>query len=617
MASPIKFGVTLLLFISAVAYGQDLTVTPDRNADALAITSLKVIGFNDTQDLVELQSLANGQTLDLALLGLENINVMAEVADEEKTGSVHFELSGPISINRWENNAEYTLESDSLDLQQQQLPVGNYSLTVTPYGSPDMEGRKGTAKTVTFTVMDSKTIGPAVPPIAAAELVAIDEATGIFNTIRRITDGSTINADDLKFGLVNIIAISQNSSKTGSVLFDLDGPVKISHSENETAFTLADKAEHFKSFENDLPEGEYTLIITPFSEADAQGEAGVPLMLNFSIGNLEEVEEVAVDPAGGSQIDDSWSSAKTVSGFTAIRLSADSKRIYVSSSVGDDDNSCLSEASPCRSIKAGLEKMRAGYPDHIYLKRGDVWRNESLLGLSSGRSAEEPAVVAYYGVNGARPIIESSGAALHVFQNKLANVNVIGLEFSSRKADVSNAESGSGRADIVLWGASQNILFEDNKFSQITVVIKAWKNVKPGNILVRRNIWVDHATTAKQLAKLHIDGAMGVLVEENVFNDVVNDAFNNGTSQNGDMRALPLAISDAIGTVILRGNIIVGSSGEQDQLVPGAVLQNNFVAAQSGTNRFKAFMDAVSNRPLGFWNDRYSSSAIDIYMQAG
>ena len=617
MASPIKFVIALCLFVSAIANSQVPTLTPHEGSATLAVTSLKVVGFNDAQNLVELQGLANRQTLDLALLGLDNINVMAEVTDEEKTGSVHFELSGPITINRWENNAEYTLESDSLDLQQQQLPVGNYSLTVTPYELPDMEGRKGTAKTVTFTVMDSKTIGPAVPPIAAAELVAIDEATGIFNTIRRITDGSTINSDDLKFGLVNIIAISQNSSKTGSVLFDLDGPVKISHSENETAFTLADKAEHFKSFENDLPEGEYTLIITPFSEADAQGEAGVPLMLNFSIGNLEEDEEVAVDAAGGPQVDDLWFSAKTVSGFTAIRLSADSKRIYVSSSVGDDDNSCLSEASPCKSIKAGLEKMRAGYPDHIYLKRGDVWRNESLLGLSSGRSAEEPAVVAYYGVNGARPIIESSDSALHVFQNKLANINIIGLEFSSHKSAAPTAESNTGGTNIVLWGASQNILFEDNKFSQMTLVVKAWKNVKPGNIIVRRNIWVDHATAAKQSAKLHIDGAMGELVEENVFNDVANDAFNNGTNQNGDMRALPLAISDAAGTVILRGNIIVGSSGEQDQLAPGAVLQNNFVAAQSGTNRFKAFMDAVSNRPLGFWNDRYSSSAIDIYMQAG
>lgn len=609
MASPIRFFIALCLFVTTCAHGQAPTHSSQIGSATLAITSLKVVGFNDAQDLVELQGLVDGQTLDLALLGLDNVNVMAEVADDEHTGSVHFALSGPISINRWENNSEYTLDSDSLNIQQQGLPVGNYRLTVTPYELPDMDGQKGTAKTVSFTVVDSKTIGPTVPPIAAAELVAIDEATGIFNSIRRITDGGTINTNDLKLGLVNIVAISQNASKTGSVLFDLDGPVKISRSENQTAFTLADKNEHLNALEGGLPEGEYTLIITPFSEADAQGEAGVPLMLNFSIGEVAEVEEDRTASTYETQTWNSNATTRTVSGFTAIQLSADSKRIYVSSSVGDDDNSCLNEASPCESIKAGLEKMRAGYPDHIYLKRGDVWQNESLLGLSSGRSAEEPAVVAYYGINGARPKIESSGSALHVFQNRLANINIIGIEFSSHKSATPTAESNTNGGNIVLWGASQNILFEDNKFSQMAVVVKAWKNAKPANIQVRRNIWVDNATSTKRLAKLHIDGAAGVLVEENV--------FNYGADSYGSVQNPPVAISDANSAVILRANIIVGSAGDEEHLVPGAVAQNNFITAEHGSNRFKAFMEAVSNRPLGFWNDRYSSSAIDVYMQAG
>jgi hypothetical protein len=614
MVSPIKFCAAFLLSLSAIAHSQELTIIPDGIADETpAVTSLKLIGFNDTQDMVELQGLASGQTLDLAQFNVEKVNVMADVEDESKTGSVHFTLSGPITINRWENNAIFTMEveTDNLNIQQQEFPVGNYTLTVTPYELADMEGQKGIPKTVTFTVTDSKTMGAAVPPIAAAELVAVDDATGSFNTIRRLTEGSTISVDDMNFSLVNIVAISENTSKTASVLFELDGPVQISHYENETDFTLADKSEHLKSTQGDLPEGDYTLIVTPFSEANAQGEAGVPLMLNFTIGDEEQAEEVAaasVEPL----VYDASASVKTASGFTAVRVSADSKRIYVSSSLGDDQNSCLSEASPCKSIKAGLEKMRTGYPDHLYLKRGDVWRNENLLGLNSGRSVQEPAVIAYYGLHGARPKLENAGVTLHVFQNTLANVHIMGLEFSSEKSAAINTAAVPGRADIALWGATENILFEDNKFSNTTVIAKAWKNAQPGNIHLRRNIWVDDSVTAAHLAKLHLEGVRGLLIEENVFNYSANK-----TEKREDVRPLALTISNPSDTVTLRGNIIVGSSGQEEQLFPGAITQNNFITAAGGTNRFNAFLDAVSSRPLGFWNDRYSSSAIDIYMHAG
>lgn len=599
-----QFSIALLLSISAIT--QNLAAAP---VEVVAITSLKLIGINEAQDVVELQSLASGQTLDLAQFNVDKLNVMADVADEDKTGSVHFALSGPITVNRWGNNASFTMESDSLNIQQQELPVGNYTLTVTPYELPDMEGQQGAAKTVTFTVVDSKTIAPAVPAIAAAELVAVDEATGIFNTIQRIADGSTIKATDLNFNQVNIVAISQNASKTGSVLFDLDGPVKMSHYENEIDFTLADKSEHLQPLEGSLPEGDYTLIITPFAEANAQGEAGVPLMLNFTIGEEEQAEEAAIVTTEPRRYDVS-AIAKATSGFTAIRPSVDSKLIYVSSSMGNDKNTCLSEASPCKTLKAGMAKMRAGYPDHIYLKRGDVWRNETLLGLSSGRSVDEPAILAYYGMNGARPKLISSGSALHIFQDRLANVQIMGLEFSSEKSAV-NTEVTPGRADIVLWGANQNILFEDNKFSQMTIIVKARQNAKPENIRLRRNIWVDDSAVAN-LAKLHIEATNGLLIEENVFN---YSAAKFERSEN--MHPLALATSNSNAAVVLRGNIIVGSSGREAQLFPGAMTQDNFITAEIKSNRFHAFMNAVSNRPLGFWNDRYSSSAIDEYMQAG
>src|SRR5690606_8421830 len=96
-----------------------------------------------------------------------------------------------------------------------------------------------------------------------------------------------------------------------------------------------------------------------------------------------------------------FSQSATKNGFTVVKPSADSKLIYVSSSRGNNKNSCLTEAAPCKTIGAGLEKMRKGYPDHLYLKRGDIWRGERMVNnLPSGRSASEPAVLTFYGTSG-------------------------------------------------------------------------------------------------------------------------------------------------------------------------------------------------------------------------
>src|SRR5690606_27973184 len=114
-------------------------------------------------------------------------------------------------------------------------------------------------------------------------------------------------------------------------------------------------------------------------------------------------------------------------GFTAIKPATGSKLIYVSSSQGKDSNDCLSPATACASLKAGTEKMRSGQPDHLYLKAGDTWRGQNLGGVQSGRSAAEPAVVAFYG-NGPRPKIETANNKVLNYSNRaLQHLSIIGL----------------------------------------------------------------------------------------------------------------------------------------------------------------------------------------------
>ena len=91
-------------------------------------------------------------------------------------------------------------------------------------------------------------------------------------------------------------------------------------------------------------------------------------------------------------------------GWTQVAPSADSRIIYVSSSVGNDANSGTSSA-PVRSLGKAASLTRSGMPDHILLKRGDTWTWPLILS-TSGRSGDEPLLIGSYG-SGPRPILKT------------------------------------------------------------------------------------------------------------------------------------------------------------------------------------------------------------------
>lgn len=629
------------------------------------ITDIKLVGYTGHLEFVEIAELRSGSVVDLSLTSVDLLNVVADSADTSKTGSVHFKLNGPVTIDRWENKAVYTMTVDTVNLSiaENQLPVGDYTLSVTPYSLPDMAGQKGSVKTISFKVVNTKTT-PSVPKIAAVDLVSVNEGTGDYVPLTRIVENSEIDLSKLSGQLVNIIAVSEDENKTGSVHFSLSGPIDINRAENTANYALQDESKHLNIGKKELPVGDYTLIVTPYAQPNASGEAGVPLMLNFSVvGSVAAPTEptppvanndsytffagsssqpgkespvsandsfesgakfvITQTPKNGSATmldlgfftytpdagyagSDSFSyqitqngktSSATVSinvvsqsnggstGFTVFKPSADSKLIYVSSSVGSDSNNCLSEAAPCKSISAGLEKMRNGYPDHLYLKRGDVWREERLQNLHSGRSATEPAVITYYGQSGARPKLENTGNSLHIFKGAMKNFAFIGLEFSAYKMDTKNsAFTGTNPADIVMLGGNQNIWFEDNKFHHVEVVVQAWENANPTNITLRRNIWTGAYYTKssfdrdKRPSNLYAAGVVGLTLEENVFDHGGWHATVPGAAANMYNHNVYIQSSVDGSKLVMRNNIITRGSSHGAQLRSGGIAENNFFA---------------------------------------
>jgi hypothetical protein len=90
----------------------------------------------------------------------------------------------------------------------------------------------------------------------------------------------------------------------------------------------------------------------------------------------------------------------------------DIRTIYVSSSLGSDANSGLSESAPKRTLAAGYALLRNHMPDRMLLRRGDTWTGEQphttgQTWTRNGYSVAQPVVVGAYGSDPRRPVLRS------------------------------------------------------------------------------------------------------------------------------------------------------------------------------------------------------------------
>ncbi|MFI4896279.1 MAG: hypothetical protein ACIARR_00465, partial [Phycisphaerales bacterium JB059] len=122
-------------------------------------------------------------------------------------------------------------------------------------------------------------------------------------------------------------------------------------------------------------------------------------------------------------------------GWSVLKPTAGTRRVYVSSSHGRDSNSGLSPTQPVRTLAAGRALLRDGEGDWLMLRRGDVWE-ESLDGWDlSGRSAEAPMVVTGYGIGSVRPVVRAPEG--HAFSRddrgpaEVSNLAIVGVRFEA------------------------------------------------------------------------------------------------------------------------------------------------------------------------------------------
>src|SRR5688572_19855801 len=121
-------------------------------------------------------------------------------------------------------------------------------------------------------------------------------------------------------------------------------------------------------------------------------------------------------------------------GWTTFEPSADTRTVFVSSSIGNDGFDGLSEMTPKRTIAAGQSLLRHGFPDWLLLRRGDVWRESLGQWKKSGRAPSEPMLVSTYGDEQARPLLETPGGGIWTNGGggsppSIDNLAIVGLHF--------------------------------------------------------------------------------------------------------------------------------------------------------------------------------------------
>jgi hypothetical protein len=215
----------------------------------------------------------------------------------------------------------------------------------------------------------------------------------------------------------------------------------------------------------------------------------------------------------------------TTEGFTDLEPSDDSRVIYVSSSEGDDTNDGLSEDSPLKSVDAGLNTLRDGFPDWVLFKRGDTW-DEGFGGWThgGGRSPTERMVIGAYG-EGERPRFEFRGTGISKHGGvdgppESNNLAFVSLHFNATQHDVTQGNMGGQTGPMCInWlRPSADVLWEDMRFQWCGVIVQA---ELPGTVIrwrfFRSQFLDSYASVEEHSSGIFLNGVTTFSIEESMF----------------------------------------------------------------------------------------------------
>lgn len=186
--------------------------------------------------------------------------------------------------------------------------------------------------------------------------------------------------------------------------------------------------------------------------------------------------------------------------WTELVPSPDTIQYFVDNAIGDDSFNGRSPwvlgngVGPKRTIQAGYNQLRDGYPDFLFIKRGQTFY-ENIEWNKSGRSDTERMVISAYQneLNLPRPVIIPTYAAIFHFRNYqgFSNVNIMSLDIKNPSY---NPATNSSLCGLSFLGTFNNFLIEDVRTTGMGGGINLYDpdGTQPGNnVVLRRCVIVD------------------------------------------------------------------------------------------------------------------------------
>lgn len=275
-------------------------------------------------------------------------------------------------------------------------------------------------------------------------------------------------------------------------------------------------------------------------------------------------------------------------GWAVVEPSSFHRKIYVSSSLGQDSNDGLSPNTPVASVNRAQDLLRNNSSDWLLLKRGDEFNEVPRLQSDlQGESPEQPILIGSYG-EGSRPVLPS----IRLWST---HRNIVLRDLHFKKL---------GKYCLDLLGDLQNIYVENIVTEGCESRIQGGDAGHQG-ITLRRSMIVDAnhgikdswSPHADRISGIYISGVDALLIEENF-------ADHNGWQEGYDpdlgpgphppsMYSHNFYLQGSNKNLIFRNNVSARAASFGAQVRPGGVVHGNVFIANNA-----AFYTAGDNPSL-------------------
>ena len=265
----------------SIAFNDNEDVYGFINKDIAGITIEKIYLWDASADTV-ITEVTEGKVIKIANNAQQQLSLQV-VTQPAIVGSVSLELTGTTEFKKQEFYPPYTLFGDGengTDIYGQSLVVGNYQIKALAFGTPENPDDLSLPLSLNFTLESD------------FQVLLMDANTD--QAITELVNDKAYDFIDLSQRSLSIEAKSETDF--GSVLFELSGTVNKKQIENYPPFVLFGDGENGKDiFGEMLPQGEYSLTLTQYSEDKAQGQAGEPMIFKFRLHDLQVQKVFLID----------------------------------------------------------------------------------------------------------------------------------------------------------------------------------------------------------------------------------------------------------------------------------------------------------------------------------